>query len=51
MFLFEVYDDAAASGAHRATDRLGNYEAATANMVAKREVRVMSPIAMHSKAR
>ena len=51
VFLFEVYDNAAASEAHRATDHFKKYQAATANMVAKREVRVMSPIAMHSKAR
>ena len=51
VFLFEVYDNAAASEAHRATDHFKKYQAATASMVAKREVRVMSPIAMHSKNR
>jgi len=49
VFLFEVYDSAAALDAHRATDHFKKYQAATANMVAKREVRGMSPIAMNSK--
>jgi quinol monooxygenase YgiN len=45
----EVYDSEAALQAHRATDHFKAYAATTANMVAKREVRAMSPVALNSK--
>jgi (4S)-4-hydroxy-5-phosphonooxypentane-2,3-dione isomerase len=49
FFLYEVYDNEAAYHAHRATDHVKKYFATTANMVAKREVRPMTPIALNSK--
>jgi len=49
VFLYEVYDNEAALQAHRATDHFKKYAATTANMVAKREVRAMSPVALNSK--
>jgi len=49
VLLFEVYDDAAALDAHRATDHFKKYMATTANMVAKRDVRAFSPLAMNMK--
>src|SRR5713226_9526545 len=49
VFLYEVYDNEAALQAHRNTDHFKKYAATTANMVAKREVRAMSPVALNSK--
>jgi (4S)-4-hydroxy-5-phosphonooxypentane-2,3-dione isomerase len=49
VFLYEVYDNEAALTAHRATDHFKKFAAATADMVAKREVRAMSPIAFNAK--
>jgi (4S)-4-hydroxy-5-phosphonooxypentane-2,3-dione isomerase len=49
VFLFEVYDNAAALDAHRNTEHYKKYQATTANMVADRNVRAMSVIAMNSK--
>jgi quinol monooxygenase YgiN len=49
VFLYEVYDNAAALDSHRATDHFKKYAAATANMVAKRDVRGMSVVAFNSK--
>jgi len=49
VLLFEVYDNAAALDAHRATDHFKKYQATTANMVAKREVRNFSSVAMNMK--
>jgi (4S)-4-hydroxy-5-phosphonooxypentane-2,3-dione isomerase len=49
IFLFEVYDSAAALDAHRATDHFKSYMAATKEMVAKRDVRAMSSVAMNMK--
>jgi quinol monooxygenase YgiN len=49
VFLYEVYDNAAALDAHRNTDHFKKYAAATKNMVVKRDVRAMSPIAFNSK--
>jgi len=51
LFLFEVYDNAAAVEAHRATDHFKHYVATTANMIAKREVRAFSSVAMYTKGR
>ena len=49
VFLFEVYDNEAALAAHRNTDHFKKYAATTANMVADRNARAMSVIAMNSK--
>ncbi|MEA3021207.1 MAG: (4S)-4-hydroxy-5-phosphonooxypentane-2,3-dione isomerase [Alphaproteobacteria bacterium] len=51
VFLYEVYDNAAALEAHRATDHFKKYSATVANMVSKREVRPMNAIAFNSKSR
>ena len=51
IFIYEVYDNEATSQAHRQTDHFKKYAATTANMVAKREVRVMTAVAMNAKAR
>jgi quinol monooxygenase YgiN len=50
VFIYEVYDSAAALEAHRATDHFKKYAAATAKMVAKREVRAMTSVAFNMKA-
>ena len=50
VFLFEVYDNEAALNAHRATDHFKKFAAATTNMVTKRDVRALSPVAFNSKA-
>jgi quinol monooxygenase YgiN len=50
VFFFEVYDNAAALAAleaHRATDHFKKYIATTKDMVAKREVRQFSSVAMN----
>jgi (4S)-4-hydroxy-5-phosphonooxypentane-2,3-dione isomerase len=49
VLLFEVYDNAAALEAHRATDHFKKYQATVANMVAKRDVRAFSSMAMNIK--
>jgi (4S)-4-hydroxy-5-phosphonooxypentane-2,3-dione isomerase len=49
VFIFEVYDSAAALDAHRATDHFKSYAAATKDMIAKRDVRAMSSVAMNMK--
>jgi (4S)-4-hydroxy-5-phosphonooxypentane-2,3-dione isomerase len=49
VLLFEVYDNAAALEAHRATDHFKKYQTTTANMVAKREVRAFASAAMNIK--
>ena len=50
VFLYEVYDNEAAYKAHRETDHFKKYAATTANMVAKREARPMTPVALNAKA-
>jgi (4S)-4-hydroxy-5-phosphonooxypentane-2,3-dione isomerase len=45
--LFEVWDNAAALDAHRATDHFKNFMATTKDMVAKRNLRAMSSVAMN----
>ncbi len=50
VFIFEVYDNAAALEAHRATDHFKKYAAATKDLVAKRDVRALSSVAMNRKA-
>ena len=49
VFLYEVYDNEAALNAHRQTEHFKKYQAATANMIADRNVRAMSLIAFTSK--
>jgi (4S)-4-hydroxy-5-phosphonooxypentane-2,3-dione isomerase len=49
VFIYEVYNDAAASQAHRATDHFKKYAATTATMVTKREVRPMTQLVTNSK--
>ncbi len=51
VFLYEVYDDAAALEAHRGTAHFKKYFATTAPMIAKRVARRMSPIAFNAKPR
>ena len=48
VLLFEAWDNAAAHAAHVATDRFKKYQATTGNMIAKRNVRTFSPVAMLS---
>jgi len=48
VVFYEVYDNEAALTAHRATDHFKNYRAATANMVADRNVRAMAAVEFHS---
>ena len=49
VLLFEVWDNAAAVDAQFATDRFKKYQATTANMVSKRDIRAFSPVAMNIK--
>src|SRR5437763_269474 len=48
VLLFEAWDNAAAHAAHVATDRFKKYQAITGNMIAKRNVRTFSSVAMLS---
>jgi (4S)-4-hydroxy-5-phosphonooxypentane-2,3-dione isomerase len=50
VFLYEVYDNAAALDAHRQTEHFKKFAAATKDMIADRSVRAMSVIAMNAKA-
>ncbi len=49
VFIFEVYDNAAAAQSHRETEHFKKYAAATKDMVAKRELRPLSSVAMNIK--
>ena len=49
VFIFEVYDSAAALEAHRATDHFKKYATTTKDMVAKREARALSTVALYTK--
>jgi len=49
VLIVEVYNDAAAAQAHRETDHFKKYAATTKDMIAKREVRSFSSIAMNMK--
>jgi (4S)-4-hydroxy-5-phosphonooxypentane-2,3-dione isomerase len=51
VFIFEVYDDAAAVEAHRATDHFKKYAATTKDMVAKRDARPLASVAMNMKGK
>jgi quinol monooxygenase YgiN len=48
---FNVYDNAAALDVHRATDHFKKYMATTAPMIAKRDARAISSVAMYSQAK
>ena len=48
VLLFEAWDNAAAHAGHVATDRFKKYQATTGNMIAKRNVRTFSSVAMLS---
>lgn len=50
VFLFEVYDNEAALNAHRNTDHFKKFISVSANMIADRNVRAMSVIAMDAKS-
>jgi (4S)-4-hydroxy-5-phosphonooxypentane-2,3-dione isomerase len=50
VFLYEVYDDATALDAHRATAHFKKYWETTVPMIAKRVARHMSPVAFNIKA-
>ena len=50
VLFFEVYDNAAALDAHRATDHFKAYQAATKDMVVKRSVTPLSSVEMLTKA-
>jgi (4S)-4-hydroxy-5-phosphonooxypentane-2,3-dione isomerase len=49
VFIFEVYDNAAALEAHLATEHFKKYKAVTKDMVAKREARPLWSVAMNIK--
>jgi (4S)-4-hydroxy-5-phosphonooxypentane-2,3-dione isomerase len=49
VFIFEVYDNAAALDAHRQTDHFKKYAALTKEMVAKRDSHPLSSVAMNIK--
>ena len=49
VFIFEVYDDAAAFDAHRQTDHFKKYAATTKDMVAKRDAHPLSLIHLNTK--
>jgi quinol monooxygenase YgiN len=51
VFIFEVYDNAAAFEAHRATDHFKKYAATTKEMVAKRDARAFASVAMNMKGK
>jgi quinol monooxygenase YgiN len=51
VFIYEIYDNEAALQSHRQTDHFKKYAATTANMVAKREARGMTSVALNYKAR
>jgi quinol monooxygenase YgiN len=51
VFIFEVYDNAAALEAHRATDHFKKYAATTKDMVAKRDARAFTSVAMDTKSK
>ena len=49
VFLYEVYDNAAALDSHRQTAHFKKYAATTKDMVTKRDARPMTSVAMNSK--
>jgi autoinducer 2-degrading protein len=50
VFIYEIYDNEAALQSHRQTEHFKKYAATTANMVAKREPRAMTSVALNYKA-
>jgi quinol monooxygenase YgiN len=48
VIFYEVYENEAALTAHRAADHFKKYQAASANMIAERNVRVMAAVEFHS---
>jgi (4S)-4-hydroxy-5-phosphonooxypentane-2,3-dione isomerase len=51
VFIFEVYENAAAAEAHTATEHFKKYTAATKDMVAKREAKPLWSVAMNMKSK
>ena len=51
VFIFEVYDNAAALDAHRQTDHFKKYAAITKEMVTKRDSHPLSSVAMNIKGK
>jgi (4S)-4-hydroxy-5-phosphonooxypentane-2,3-dione isomerase len=49
VFLYEVYDNAAALESHRATEHFKKYMATTSSMIVKREARIFSTVVMNKK--
>jgi quinol monooxygenase YgiN len=49
VLLFEVWDNAAALDAFFATDGFKKYQATTANMISKRDIRAFSSVAINMK--
>jgi autoinducer 2-degrading protein len=49
VLLFEAWDNAAAHDAQLTSDRFKKYEATAANMIAKRDIRAFSSVAMNMK--
>jgi (4S)-4-hydroxy-5-phosphonooxypentane-2,3-dione isomerase len=50
VFIFEVYDNAAAAEAHLATEHFKKYKAATKDLVVKRQVQQLWSVSMNKKA-
>jgi (4S)-4-hydroxy-5-phosphonooxypentane-2,3-dione isomerase len=49
VFIFEVYDNAAAAEAHAATEHFKKYKAATKDLVVKRQVQQLWSVSMNTK--
>ena len=49
VFIFEVYDNAAALDAHRQTDHFKKYAALTKDMIAKRDAHALSLVSLNMK--
>ena len=49
VFIFEIYDDAAAFEAHRQTDHFKKYAATSKDMIAKRDAHPLSLINLNKK--
>lgn len=50
VFLFEVWDSAAALDAYRATDQFKNFSATTKDMVAERNIKTFSPVSLNGSS-
>lgn len=51
VFIFEVYENAAAAEAHTTTEHFKKYKAATKDMVAKRDAKLLWSVAMNMKGK